>query len=116
MTTLSKKATEEVLGNYSQTYLNCRSLGHQWEHTHVDIVYGHRKKIIEYLEHILCLCCKARKVRVLSPDGQITRSYMVYPSNYLIHRTDVNLRHNKHLVRMELLRRVQHLQRGDVAS
>ena len=74
------------LSEAKDVVLQCRDLGHAWEHVDDgNIVLGPRKRIIEFSRTDKCNRCSAERTRTFDVDTMdIIKTRMKYPDEYLM--------------------------------
>ena len=61
-------------------YAQCRTFGHAWRPTTVDIIRARNEKI--YIQHLECRTCETRKAVNIDSKGQLEGASYLYPEGY----------------------------------
>lgn len=84
--------------------ITCRSYGHSWQPTTVNVTTNTRGEVTEYHSFLECSRCKATRKQVLDNRGEVIRSGYSYAKGYLRKADEEGF--DKPSVRLEFLARM----------
>lgn len=101
--TAHKAGRAESLSDITSAAVECRSFRHAFVSLgDVDILYGPRRKIIQFTRHARCVVCKTELIAVYEvPSMRRVKGKYFYPNDYLLqHRATMAEAKEEYLARL----------------